>query len=156
MLSQVLATAVEGGRLARNPAAGVRLPKRIEREMLFLDAAQVEQLGDAIGSRYRVLVYFLAYTGLRFGEAVARKTKRLDLLRPVARWSSRPLRWAAHSCGTHKTNERRTVRLPHSLVKLLATPRRASRPGSGCRSRAPSTRPIGGPDVVQLRKRPGQ
>lgn len=81
MLSQVLATAVEGGRLARNPAAGVRLPKRIGREMLFLDAAQVEQLGDAIGSRYRVPVYFLAYTGLRFGEAVARKTKRLDLLR---------------------------------------------------------------------------
>jgi Phage integrase, N-terminal SAM-like domain len=38
VLSQVLAAAVEGGRLARNPAAGVRLPRRVEREMLFLDA----------------------------------------------------------------------------------------------------------------------
>ena len=81
VLSQVLAVAVEGGRLARNPAAGVRLPKRVEREMLFLDAGQLERLADAMGPQYRVLVYFLAYTGLRFGEVVALKTKRLDLLR---------------------------------------------------------------------------
>jgi integrase len=81
VLSQVLAAAVEGGRLARNPAAGVRLPKRVEREMLFLDGEQVEALADAIAPRYRVLVYFLAYTGVRFGEAVALRVKRLDLLR---------------------------------------------------------------------------
>jgi len=81
VLSQILTTAVESGRLARNPAAGVRLPKRAEREMLFLDGAQVEALADAIAPHYRTLVYFLAYTGLRFGEAVALKTKRLDLLR---------------------------------------------------------------------------
>jgi integrase len=99
VLSQVLAAAVEGGRLARNPAAGVRLPKRVEREMLFLDAGQVEQLADAIGPHYRVVVYFLAYTGLRFGEAVALKTKRLDLLRAAARWSSRQPRWVAPWCG---------------------------------------------------------
>jgi site-specific recombinase XerC len=55
VLSQALAAGVEGGRLARNPAAGVRLPKRVEREMLFLDAAQVEQLVDAIGPHYRTL-----------------------------------------------------------------------------------------------------
>jgi integrase len=35
----------------------------------------------AIGPHYRVLVYFVAYTGLRFGEAVALRIKRLDLLR---------------------------------------------------------------------------
>jgi integrase len=120
VLSQVLAAAVEGGRLARNPAAGVRLPKRVEREMLFLDAAQVEQLADAIEPAYRVLVYFLAYTGLRFGEAVALKTKRLDLLRgrcevveSATEVGSR-LEW-----GTTKTDERRTVRLPRFLAELL-------------------------------------
>jgi integrase len=121
VLSQVLAAAVEGGRLARNPAAGVRLPKAVEREMLFLDASQVEQLADAIGSHYRVLIYFLAYTGLRFGEAVALRTKRLDLLRgrcevvESATEVGSALVW-----GPTKTDERRTVRPPRFLVELLA------------------------------------
>jgi len=121
VLAQVLAAAVEGGRLARNPATGVRLPKRVEREMLFLDAAQVEQLADAIGPHYRVLVCFLAYTGLRFGEVVALKTKRLDLLRgrcevvESATEVGSALVW-----GPTKTDERRAVRLPRFLAELLA------------------------------------
>jgi integrase len=99
----------------------VRLPKRVEREMLFLDGAQVEQLADAVTPHYRVLVYFLAYTGLRFGEAVALKTKRLDLLRGAcevvesATEVGSQLEW-----GTTKTDERRTVRLPRFLCDLLA------------------------------------
>jgi integrase len=121
VLSQVLAAAVEGGRLARNPATGVRLPKRVEREMLFLNAGQVEQLADAIGPHYRVVVYFLAYTGLRFGEVVALKTKRLDLLRgrcevvESATEVGSALVW-----GPTKNDERRAVRLPGFLVELLA------------------------------------
>lgn len=49
--------------------------------MLFLNTGQVEQLADAIGPHYRVLVYLLAYTGLRFGEvaaAVAPSTRPTD------------------------------------------------------------------------------
>jgi integrase len=121
VLAQVFTAAVEGGRLARNPAAGVRLPKRVEREMLFLDAGQVERLADAIGPHYRVLVYFLAYTGVRFGEAVALRVYRLDLLRgrcevvESATEVGSQLEW-----GTTKSDERRTVRLPRFLCDLLA------------------------------------
>jgi integrase len=143
VLSQVLAAAVEGGRLARNPAAGVRLPKRVEREMLFLDAGQVEQLADAIGPHYRVVVYFLAYTGLRFGEAVALKTKRLDLLRgrcevvESATEVGSALVW-----GPTKTDERRVVRLPRFLVELLSE-HLASRPHGP--EDLVFTAPLGGP-----------
>jgi hypothetical protein len=42
VLSQVLGSAVEGGRLARNAATGVELPKVQRKEMHFLDAEQVE------------------------------------------------------------------------------------------------------------------
>jgi integrase len=121
VLAQVFTAAVEGGRLARNPATGVRLPKRVDREMLFLDAAQVEVLADAIGPHHRVLVYFLAYTGLRFGEAVALRVHQLDLLRgscdvvESATEVGSALVW-----GLTKTDERRTVRLPRFLVELLA------------------------------------
>ena len=175
VLSQVLAAAVEGGRLARNPATGIRLPKRVEREMLFLDAAQVEQLADAIGPNYRVCVYFLAYTGLRFGEAVALRVKRLDLLRgrcevvESATEVGSALVW-----DSTKTDERRVVRLPGFLVELLAEhlvmtldryghlwpdeledlAERLDRARAA--AIAPSARPVGGPVVAQLRKRPGQ
>ena len=121
VLAQVFTAAVEGGRLARNPATGVRLPKRVDREMLFLDAAQVEALADAIAPHYRVLVDFLAYTGLRFGEVVALKVGRLDLLRGTcevvesATEVGSRLEW-----GTTKTDERRTVRLPRFLCDELA------------------------------------
>jgi hypothetical protein len=62
VLSQVLTSAVEGGRLAVNRAAGVKPPKGQRNEMHFLDADQVEALADAIDPRYRPLVLFAAYT----------------------------------------------------------------------------------------------
>jgi integrase len=121
VLAQVFAAAVEGGRLARNPATGVRLPKRVDREMLFLDAAQVERLADAIGPHHRVLVYFLAYTGLRFGEVVALKWKRLDCARGTCEVVESATEVGSRLVwGTTKTDERRTVRLPQFLCDLLA------------------------------------
>jgi integrase len=111
--------------------------------MLFLDAAQVEQLADAIGPHYRVLVWFLAYTGLRFGEAVALRVKRLDLLRgrfevvePATEVGS-ALVW-----GPTKTDERRTVRLPRFLAELLGE-HLAGRPADP--DALVFTAPLGGP-----------
>jgi site-specific recombinase XerC len=52
VLSQVLASAVEGGRLTRNVAAGIKLPKVQRAEMHFLDAEQVETLAEVIDPRY--------------------------------------------------------------------------------------------------------
>ena len=121
VLSLVLSSAVEGGKLARNATAGVRPPKVQRREMLFLDAAQVETLAGAIDPRYRVLVLFSAYVGLRPCEAVALKVGRLDLLRGTVRVAEAApevagrLRW-----GSVKTHEARTVRLPRFLREELA------------------------------------
>jgi site-specific recombinase XerC len=61
VLRQVLASAVEGGRLSRNVAVGMKLPKVQRTEMHFLDAEQVEVLAEAIDSRYATLVRFAAY-----------------------------------------------------------------------------------------------
>jgi integrase len=85
VLSLVLSSAVEGGKLARNVAARVKPPKAQRREMLFLDAGQVQQLADAIDPRYRVLVLCSAYLGLRPCELVALRVKHLDVLRGTVR-----------------------------------------------------------------------
>lgn len=70
VFSLVLAHAVRDGRLSRNPAEGVRLPQVVREEPVFLDHDQVATLADACG-RYGLLVRFLAYTGLRWGEMSA-------------------------------------------------------------------------------------
>jgi integrase len=120
VLSQVLTTAVEANRLARNPAKGVRLPRIVRREMHFLTAAQVEQLAAAITMPFPLLVRFDAYTGLRAGELAALRVGRLDLLRGAcevvesATEVDNKLVW-----GVTKTYERRRVRLPRFLCEQV-------------------------------------
>jgi hypothetical protein len=67
VLSQVLAAGVEGGRIARNPAAGVRLPRIVRRDMNFLTARQVEDLAAAIDPRYGLLVRLPPTPGFALG-----------------------------------------------------------------------------------------
>jgi len=121
VLSQVLASAVEGGKLSRNVAAGVKPPKLQRAEMCFLDAGQVEALAEAIDPRYVTLIRFGAYSGLRPSELTALKVGRLDLLRGTVRVVEAAtevdgrLHW-----GGVKTHEARTVRLPRSITDELA------------------------------------
>jgi integrase len=121
VLAQVLDAAVDGGKLARNVAAGVKLPKVQRREMHFLDAVQVEALADAIDPRYPTLVRVAAYTGLRPCELVALRVGRLDLLRGTVRVAEAAPEVAGRlEWGGVKTHEARTVRLPRFLCDDLA------------------------------------
>jgi integrase len=85
----MLELAVRDGRITRNPAVGVRLPKTTRSERRFLTRDEVFRLADAaaeypipeVGQQYRVLVLVLAFCGLRWGEAAGLKVGRVDLLR---------------------------------------------------------------------------
>ena len=121
VLSQVLASAVEGGRLTRNVAAGMKLPKVQRTEMQFLDAERVEALAEAIDPRYGTLIRFAAYSGLRPSELAALRVGRLDLLRGTARVVEAAPEIDGHlHWGGVKTHEARTVRLPRSICAELA------------------------------------
>jgi integrase len=121
VLSLILAAAVRDGRLARNPAKGISLPRVVPTERSYLSHEQVAVLADACG-RYRLAVLFLAYTGIRFGELAALRVGRLDLIRrratiaeSVTEVAQRGLVW-----GTPKGHERRDVPIPRFLVDDLA------------------------------------
>ncbi|MEU4316625.1 tyrosine-type recombinase/integrase [Nocardia sp. NPDC024068] len=73
VLSQILRFAIKAKRLAINPAEDVDLPSMIAGERRYLNHLEVMKLGMAAG-RFRPLVLTLAYTGLRFGEAIALRT----------------------------------------------------------------------------------
>jgi integrase len=81
IVSKALRAAVDDGRLARNPAERLELP-RVERgETRFLTPAEVMKLADKIDPAYRALVILGAYGGLRLGEMLALRPERIDLLR---------------------------------------------------------------------------
>jgi integrase len=80
VLSMVLAYAVKDGRLAVNAATGVSLPRVRQSERQYLTHQQVAALANACGEPYELLVKFLSYTGVRWGEAAALRVGRIDFL----------------------------------------------------------------------------
>ena len=121
VLSMALAYAVKDGRLAVNPAAGVSLPRVQEAHRRFLTHRQVAELADACGPAYRLVVLFLAYTGLRWGEMAALRVGRVDFLRRrvLVAESVTPVK-GAMTFGPTKGHERREVPVPRFLVEDLS------------------------------------
>lgn len=120
VLSLVLSLAVKDGRLVRNPADGVNLPRVTRGERLYLTHGQVQDVADAAGA-YRLTVLMLAYTGLRFGELAALRVGKLDLFRRRAAITQSvtevngQLDW-----GPPKGHAHRDVPIPRFLIDELA------------------------------------
>jgi integrase len=121
LLSMILKSAVESCYVSKSPCVGVKLPKWMKREMHYLDAGQVERLAVAVGPDHEALVYLLAYGGLRWGEAVALRRGRCNLLKRSidVREAASDVDGTLHF-GATKTYESRTVPLPGFLVEKLA------------------------------------
>ena len=120
VFSLILDSAVSHARIARNPAAGVSLPRVTRGDPTRLDAEQVRRLAEA-ASPNDLAVLVLAFTGLRFGELAALRARRVDLLRgrlEVVESVTEVqgfLEW-----GTPKTHQTRSVPLPRTLADRLA------------------------------------
>jgi integrase len=87
VLSRILDLAVKDRRLSTNPALGVNLPRVVRGHRHYLNHQQVAALAEACAhplnpskhrrltehtnDTYRLVVLFLAYTGVRFGEMAA-------------------------------------------------------------------------------------
>ena len=118
VLSMILADAVKDGRLSRNPADQMSLPRVNYTEKRFLTHAQVEQLATEVGDDWSLVVRFLAYTGLRWGEMAALRVSRVDVLRSrvLIAESVTPVR-GVMTFGPTKNHERREVPLPRFLAR---------------------------------------
>lgn len=120
VLSLILASAVKDDRIVRNVADGVKLPRVQAAEHRFLSHVEVEQLAEEVGPEWSLVVLFLAYTGLRWGEMAALRISRLNLLRRrvLVAESVTPVR-GAMTWGPTKGHEQREVPLPKFLVPQL-------------------------------------
>ncbi|MBF6195673.1 tyrosine-type recombinase/integrase [Nocardia sp. CDC186] len=121
VLSQVLRFAIKAKRLAANPAEDIDLPSMMAGERRYLTHVEVMRLAMAAG-RFRPLVLTLAYTGIRFGEAIALRTSNVDL-------EQRRIRITRSATGVTgkgivetdtKNHTTRAVPVPGTLAKDLA------------------------------------
>lgn len=122
VLAGILERAVQGRHITRNPARGLRLPKKqINRDHVYLTHEQVEAFANAAGE-HRVLVLTLAYTGLRWAEMAALRVmdvdldrRRLNIVRSAVQISTR------FEVSTTKGGEARSVPIPEFLADELRT-----------------------------------
>jgi integrase len=116
LLHQILESAVVDELLMRNPAVGVRLPKKAKSKSSALTAQQVNALAIEAG-KYGILIRFLASTGLRINEALALRVEDIDLTDSVVHvertWTSTES--GKRILGQTKTGEVRDVPLTRDL-----------------------------------------
>lgn len=133
VLRAILALAVRRRYLASNAADGVKLPKKApkNKQRLYLSAAEVRTLAEAMPSRYRVATYVAAYCGLRAGELWALRRKDVDLLhgelhvRQALKDINTTSAWLTAAekgllFGPTKTHAARKLSLPEPIKQLLA------------------------------------
>lgn len=128
VVSQILDAAVEQGRLVRNVAAGLALPRLPTSDRRYLSHEEVAALAAGCGP-YAVLVRFLSYTGCRWGEASALRVGRVDLARRRVTIAEAATEVAgARVVGTPKSHASRDVPLPAFLVGDMAAQIAGRRP----------------------------
>ena len=113
---------VEEGRIVASPAKGVNLPKGQKREHIFLTVVQVGRLAREIDDQFADLVWFLATTGLRFGEAAELRTRDFDVKRRRVRVARSVTEVdGAMVIGPPKNGKERTVPLTGFMAEKLHT-----------------------------------
>jgi integrase len=122
LLGKVMGAAVDAGMVMQTPCRRVPLPKVEREEMRFLAPAEIARLADVIDPRYRALVLFAAYGGLRIGELAGLRRGRVDLLRGTVQVAEIVTEvGGVLRFGPPKTRaSRRTVGLPRAVVDELA------------------------------------
>jgi integrase len=121
LLSMILKSAVESDYIAKSPCVGIRLRKWTKKPANYLSAEEVRRLATAAGPEYETLILLLAYGGLRWGETIALRRGRCNLLkRNIEILESASEADGQLHFGDTKTYEHRTVPLPVFLVEKLA------------------------------------
>ncbi len=122
LLSMIFRSAIDAGRITRNPCAAVR-GGGVERsaERPDLDAGQVIALADAMPDRLRVMVLLAGFIGMRRGELLALRRRHVDELHGrVHVVEAIALFGATREHTTPKAGSSRVVQLPGPLAQALS------------------------------------
>lgn len=118
-LSSTLRWAVEARIIPTSPATGVKLPRREHKRRNYLEHREVELLATSAAPYWSPFIRFLAYTGLRIGEAGGLQVgdvsgNKIHVLRSLDSGE------AGLVTTPTKGGQRRTVIIPDFLARDLA------------------------------------
>jgi integrase len=120
LLNRLVKGAVRSRHISFNPVVGAPLPSLPRQEKRYLSPAQIDHLADCIDPTYRVWMYTMAWTGLRFGEAAGLRRRNVDVLRSEIQVveAVTEVNGKVHF-GATKNNRHRTVYVPGFLRDML-------------------------------------
>lgn len=117
----LLADAVALDLLSRTPFRGIKLPPIGSNEKRVLTPAELHDLADAVGERWRCFIYVAGVLGLRFGEVAALtfddvdlEAKRLTVCRAVSEVNGKLTIGPPKSPAAH-----RTIDMPDQMAAEL-------------------------------------
>ncbi|MFZ0638898.1 MAG: tyrosine-type recombinase/integrase [Candidatus Acidiferrales bacterium] len=118
-LAKVLQAAVEHGYLETNPGRAIQIGEREpKRERKLLSPVQVQVLLSSLAEPCRAVVLTAVLTGMRIGEILALRWKRLDFLRATLKVAES---FSNGQFGTPKTrSSRRVIPMSATLQEALA------------------------------------
>jgi integrase len=121
VLAGIVDDAVKARRLASNPVRGAEnLPHKTGKRRVYLSADDVGRLAAESG-RHRVLVLTLAYTGIRWGEAVALRVSDVQFLKRRLSVHDNAVQLGVdHAVGVTKSRQERSVPVPQFVLTELS------------------------------------
>lgn len=120
LLIGILDRAVREEKIPAHRARGVELPRHQRAEKHYLTHAQVALLADSART-HRLMIYSLAYTGMRWGEMAGLKAKNVDLERNRIRVKDNAVQiGGSFDFTTPKSGEARNIAIPAFLRSMLA------------------------------------
>lgn len=119
IVAQILDQAVDDGLIVTNPAKKAKSPPVRPRRQLFMSADELRRLADECRD-HAPLVWFLGWSGLRFGEATALRVGRVDASRRRVRVEEAATEVGGRLVfGAPKTREARTVIIPRFVIDTI-------------------------------------
>lgn len=121
VLAGILDDAVKARRLVANPSRGAEnLPHKGSKRRVYLTADDVARLATESG-QHQALVLTLAYTGIRWGEAVALRVRDVQFLRRRLSVHDNAVQLGVdHAVGKTKNRKERSVPVPQFVLDQLA------------------------------------
>jgi integrase len=121
ILHRMFEVAVQEDRIGRNPAHGLKVASAPPRAPRFLTEHEVARIAAETPDKFRALVFFLAYTGLRIGEATALRVRNVDLALGIVRVveSSPEVAGVKLEAQPTKTSRARAVVIGPRMVDVL-------------------------------------
>ncbi len=120
VLRQIMNAALLDGRIYRNPAQGISLPRAKAKEKKVFTISQLRELAKQCG-QYESLVLLAGTTGLRWGEIAALQCKDISILNRNVK-ISKAISLDENGkkiLGSTKTHQERVIPVPKEVISQL-------------------------------------